>query len=287
MASFTSANLKIKRAHSQAEELERQMRDVFGPGNMEHVFGPGPGEGEAYAFITERQANPREWRTVFRLLAEPSETWGVLLGEIVHNLRSALDHLVYEASAPDENGRPLSGTEFPIFIDEDKFRSEARGGGLYKIRGLTAETRAFVESVQPFRSKNPRRHSLWALQDLSNTDKHRLLNMVVAAYRLDGPLSIEFTPSQGIKLTESDTNAQIEIGISSGVLEDGAECLSFNTLSIFPDDTEVNVSLNVGFEVQMRDASPSVQGIHLPRLLSAIGKTSGNMMNMFKQLNPA
>ena len=286
MASFTSAGLKIERAYSQALELERQMRDVFGPGNMEHVFGPGPGEGKAYALITERQANPREWRTVFRLLAQPSETWGVLLGEIVHNLRSALDHLVYEASSLDKNGRPLSDTEFPIFVDEDKFRSERRPGGLYKIRGLNAETRAFVESMQPFHSENPRLHHLWALRELSNADKHRLLNFVVAAYRIEGPLLIKFTPSEGVKITDDNSRVEVELGIRPGVLEDGAECLSFTTLSIFPDDTKVDVNLSVAFEIQMGDASPSVQGMHLPWMLSAIGETTGRAMNEFKKLNP-
>ena len=79
----------------------------------------------------------------------PPTEWSVVIGEIIHGLRTALDHAVYALSTPDD-GDPPSGTEFPIFKDESKFRNTNRPGGLWKIRGLSDAAQDVVASVQPF-----------------------------------------------------------------------------------------------------------------------------------------
>ena len=83
-----------------------------------------------------------------------------------------------------EQGKVPVGTEFPIFIEETRYRSTERVGSLYKIRGLADDAQAVIENIQPWqRRENPEGHRLWALQEISNWDKHRLLHLtnVVAA----------------------------------------------------------------------------------------------------------
>src|SRR5688572_21395332 len=171
MPTFQSAFLKIRRAESQAKDLGGEINKFFSSSN-----------GRAYGIIFERNADARQWRAIFRVLKQLPDEWPVALGEIIHNLRSVLDHLVYEASAPDENGIPLTGTEYPIFIDEAEYR---RRNGPRKIRGLNDATRAFVEQHQPFTNRDSTKIPyLWLLHQLSNTDKHRLLNVIVRVHPL-------------------------------------------------------------------------------------------------------
>src|SRR4051812_23942073 len=46
---------------------------------------------------------------------EPPRSLGPVIGDVLHNLRSALDHLVYELSTA--RARRSSNTQFPIFTD--------------------------------------------------------------------------------------------------------------------------------------------------------------------------
>jgi hypothetical protein len=110
----------------------------------------------------------------------PAVRWGLMLGDCVHNMRSALDHLVWALSGPE----PPPKTEFPIFHEREKFEAVSRGGGRYKIRGVKdPKARTLIESVQPCYSDRPTKtgHQLWSLQELSNVDKHQVLHLGVAA----------------------------------------------------------------------------------------------------------
>jgi hypothetical protein len=114
----------------------------------------------------------------------PAIEWGVVVGDVIHNLRSGLDHLAYAlclANAPTEE--PPNGTEFPIFAAEDGFDRRDRGGGLYKIRGMASEAQEAIRALQPYLHGNAAEsQSLWLLQKMSNIDKHRYLHLTVIGY---------------------------------------------------------------------------------------------------------
>jgi hypothetical protein len=96
----------------------------------------------------------------------------ILVGEVLYNLRSALDYLVYELARLD-SGTIQEGTQFPI---EDKATSfeqrcdESRKRGVY-LRGLSEKHKAMIRDLQPCHGCD------WTgkLRDLSNPDKHREL----------------------------------------------------------------------------------------------------------------
>ena len=54
---------------------------------------------------------------------------------------------------------------------------EAKAGP--KIKGISPGARAIVESLQPYRAwpDHPKSTTIWAIHDLCNTDKHRVLNL--------------------------------------------------------------------------------------------------------------
>ncbi|HEX5040054.1 MAG TPA: hypothetical protein VFW95_07975 [Candidatus Limnocylindria bacterium] len=109
--------------------------------------------------------------------------WALLLGDGIHNLRSALDHAVYACSGP----RPPARCEFPIFLDRTKFFRPVsdESGGLYKIRGIKDPViRALIEGAQPWQNpRRPKYHWFWIVHELDIQDKHRLITPVVMTPR--------------------------------------------------------------------------------------------------------
>jgi hypothetical protein len=125
------------------------------------------------------QFDPKTGRLTVRVLVanSPEPMWGVRVGEIVHNFRSALDHVVWElAGRPDARG---SKTQFPIFETEAGF--DDRGTRPF-LKHVDQSAVALVRSEQPFypgadggieASQSP----LWHLKQLSDIDKHRTLHL--------------------------------------------------------------------------------------------------------------
>jgi hypothetical protein len=118
-----------------------------------------------------------------RLLKPIPVDWAVILGEAIHDLRSALDQAVYWLTV-DWTGRPLKGTQFPVYTRKANFeqwskkqRAWSSSGGMYKIRGIGPGPQAFIEALQPYPQRF-RRFYCWdvrAVHDLWNQDKHRLV----------------------------------------------------------------------------------------------------------------
>lgn len=156
---------KFARAEAHAKQLDARI--IPGIAKVEGMY---RGESTLYKLVPEFNDEFTECRLHIEQIGEPPiDDWAVILGDVLHNLRSCLDHLAHQlaiAHKPDED--PPSGTEFPIFVDGEKFRSRDRGGGLYKIRGLSPEA---IETLQPHDTPQ---HPLWVLQQMSNADKHRL-----------------------------------------------------------------------------------------------------------------
>jgi hypothetical protein len=104
--------------------------------------------------------------------------WALIVGDIVHNLRCALDHLVLQLAVL--NGTSLAvaseSTFFPVCIDGTSFRSSVKGFKQHISRDALAALKAF----QPYcagKIKNipSERSVLYIISKLDNIDKHRML----------------------------------------------------------------------------------------------------------------
>jgi hypothetical protein len=219
----------------------------------------------------------REWRSVFRRFKEPPEMWPVQIGEIIHNLRSALDQLVYEASSLDENGNPRRGTEFPIFDDYPAEPSEERRWRR-KVEGLNDATNGLVVQCQPFSYTGTAEfHKLSMLQSMSNTDKHRLLNFA-ATYDLNGDI-IWNMPGGDLPRNEIEA---MEIR----PLDFDVEVLYLRTRSALPSDTQLEPKANISFEVLFDESTPGALRAVIP-LITQIGQLVGQIRGAFIHSNPA
>lgn len=97
-----------------------------------------------------------------------------VIGDAIHNLRTALDHLA--AAAVRSAGQvPTRYTGFPIYEKEADFD----GGHTGKLAGAPPEFITFVKGLKPY--LHPKSGSgggnidLWVLTQLDNLDKHDIL----------------------------------------------------------------------------------------------------------------
>jgi hypothetical protein len=116
----------------------------------------------------------------------------VLCGDVVHNLRSALDHLANCLVVANE-GTPKEGpggTQFPIASPEKASIADIEG------RGVSDNAMGLVRDVQPRAPSDP----LAILNGLSNVDKHRTLNLLNVDFQNVDVLDMPQHLGEGLKL---------------------------------------------------------------------------------------
>jgi hypothetical protein len=132
-----------------------------------------PGSPRHWGFVQEIHDKGR--KHFFRLrFADPIPVdWAVILGEAIHDLRSALDQVVYWLTV-DWTRKPLKGSAFPVCTSTATFASARR-----KIRGIGPGPQAFIEALQPYPQRYRRFYcrDLRTVHDLWNHDKHRLVHL--------------------------------------------------------------------------------------------------------------
>lgn len=104
----------------------------------------------------------------------PDEMISILVGEVIHNLRSALDYLVYALAWADSR-KFQEKTQFPI-DDSPRVFKQRKEGKRSGLTGLNRSHIAEIERLQPYKRCD------WTkrLRDLSNHDKHRELIKVTS-----------------------------------------------------------------------------------------------------------
>ena len=121
--------LKIIRAKSEIERLA----------GVEDAF-----RQEAQYRVVKAEFNPKSGKHVYRVrVSGPplSDNWGIWIGEIAHNLRSALDHLVYQLALLESQPKTVAADrrlQFPIFLvgsssNKKKITFESRGKNMIKL----------------------------------------------------------------------------------------------------------------------------------------------------------
>jgi hypothetical protein len=198
--SFTSARLKYERALRHRHELEQALLQAHeNKADRVKLSGKPTASGSEYIFVVTA--------TVY---SGAIEHWGLVLGDFLSNLRSALDHLVWEiVSAVAAPAKPRL-IQFPIA------RSTAELQDNQTFASIPPAFRAPIERFQPFKtspndwtpSGDSSIHPLLQLQHLSNRDKHRIVTpLLVAPDQLGIPL-----PRTDNVTIEVDRLLPLEIG---------------------------------------------------------------------------
>jgi hypothetical protein len=148
---FLGAKLKIERAKGHISNLEEAIKAFFAR--------------EPYAILD--QVDPKSGETIYRVQVKecvPIE-FSAALGDIVHNLRSALDLLLCDlVRAAGNTVERRHG--FPIFPSVKDYRAGAKG----KISGVSPATERFIDRLKPYDGGNT---SLFNLHRLDILDKHQ------------------------------------------------------------------------------------------------------------------
>lgn len=97
----------------------------------------------------------------------------LIIGDAVHNLRSALDFLMWQLVEAG-GGVPDKTTYFPVADGPQQYASAMGKGEIHKI---ASDARDIIHSVQPFICWD---QTLWLLHHLDIMDKHRLLLVAMA-----------------------------------------------------------------------------------------------------------
>ncbi len=153
-----SHQIKLARADKHLHALDRAIKDFvdYEPYEIEAKFDPDSGY---YIFRVESHE-------------DPAAEFSVIIGDVLSNLRSALDHLAF---ALNLRGGPLPNpkvSQFPIFKDPDDFARRAP----QMIPNVRGAARTEVEALQPYHGGV--NSFLWELNELCSADKHRLLHVV-------------------------------------------------------------------------------------------------------------
>jgi hypothetical protein len=154
---------KIVRASEHLVALEDEIVAYLSPG--------------VARFASNVNRKTRTLRFDFELVVEPPLPLSVIVGDVVHNARSALDHLWAALIRSTDKS-------FPIFHDIDEW-NDAKPKAL---RRVPTGAHTLIDSLQPCSGTDDGK-LIGFLNVLSNRDKHKILNLT-AAYAKESRLAI-------------------------------------------------------------------------------------------------
>lgn len=119
-------------------------------------------------FPSHLKRNEHTVRVFFNVLIEPPIPLSIIVGDVVHNTRTSLDHLWGALTRSDKGGFPCE--KDPVRWRDTKAES---------LRSLPKGAPAIIEGLQPCSGTDDGR-LLGALNQLSNRDKHKTINLTAA-----------------------------------------------------------------------------------------------------------
>jgi hypothetical protein len=154
---LAGCHAKLNRANEHLDSLQTEVRGY--PISVEILPEHDPQRGELILRVTRVPEFPIRW--------------GTLIGDALHNWRSALDYLAHELIKLDD-GKYWSHSQFPIADEIENLAKSWRFQGT--MERLSPEHRALMEFFQPYTSTwDPKQDTLVWLRFLSDLDKHRVI----------------------------------------------------------------------------------------------------------------
>ncbi|MGD0445725.1 MAG: hypothetical protein ABSA39_17460 [Edaphobacter sp.] len=170
---------RISRAEAHSKSLSQSWNNVF--------------EGDLYTVDVNVNHDGTGTIEITPKLSDFARGFSLQLGELLYQLRAALDSCVYAAAVID-SGKEVppnaGGLEFPICTKHDRFIELAAN-----IAPLSKQRRALIEAVQPYNTPDipaalmigNYNRSLFILNNWARKDRHRRLHIV-------GTLGFDFSP---------------------------------------------------------------------------------------------
>jgi|ERR1019366_3453912 hypothetical protein len=134
-------------------------------------------ESHPYTFGVKRNPKTRELIYYVDHSTPIPPKFPVIAGDVVHDLRSALEHLAGQLVDSHDPTKLGKHTGFPIFEDAPKYKTYSPR----KVQGMRPEAIKAIDTVEPY--KGGKGESLWVLHELNRIDKHCLLIIAGTALR--------------------------------------------------------------------------------------------------------
>ena len=157
---ITGSRLRVKRAHKHLNELERKAQSFL----ARHP--------ESFT----RQLDPKHLDYFLYEIAPnrpPPVTLGPVFGDVVHNLRSVLDHVAWNLALRNLSGtgeQPYEFTSFPIMLN---FTAGSIKNFWDSLSDVLPAAIPDILDLQPAQGSNPADEPLAVLNRMWNADKHR------------------------------------------------------------------------------------------------------------------
>lgn len=256
-ASLDGVRVKMRRAKDHLTELRSRL---------------GPIASDVTRSIVGAPAEDDPSTLIYRVTRVPDidPMIAAITGDIVHNLRSALDHLAWQLVVLD-NGQPTRDTMFPLH--ESSVNQHGNPRVLTIQPGITdPQIMAAVEAMQPYAEAkyghDPRTDALGIIGRLDNVDKHRLLLTVVHALDRDMPAYWG--------LNEGDPSPRYDFNLNSLSADDRVATFYFDGATP-PAHFEPNLKLAVTI------AEPDAvwgQGLDIVEVLDGLRRTVAREINI-------
>jgi len=258
---FPSAQLKIDRANHHIGDVEARI-NVFLKTNP---------------CTLRAKHNPQTAHTEYLVeeVAEVDSIISLVIGDAVHNLRSALDHLAV-ALVKDAGALPSKITYFPIADSLGKYVSTALG----QVNGISIADKTRIDGFKPYLGGDDR---FWGLHRIDIADKH---NLILTQTQCMG----------GINYSVSEADAFASLGFpnflrASPSIEKKSLLIPLvgppfvpkkgEILFRFPGDTEKNEDMQPSFDIAFGDVEVFKGKQVLPSLRDLATLVQGTV-NAFK-----
>lgn len=208
----------------------------------------------------------------------------LIAGDVLQNLRSALDHLAHQLIAIG-TGRPgpFLYAYFPILNDAAGYKAGKNG----LIKGMRPEAVKTIDAIKPYKGGND---PLWRLHKLNQIDKHRVLITVGSVFQSvdlggyglrnmlkamppDSPTRealAEMVEKNALQAFFKPANRTFPLKVGEALFIDGP-------------DAEVDEKLQFRFEVVLSESNIT-EGEPLVETLEAITASVGNVIGQLAPL---
>ncbi len=242
MSSLAGAKAKVERAKQHIRDLNTEIRAFL--------------DGQPYTISTKNDLQTRKLIYYVADVRSVPLSIAAITGDVIQNLRSALDHLAYELVVVGTGSAgPHTRVYFPIFSSASKYEA----GEDAHTKGMRKDAIDAIDAVKPYNGGND---TLWKLHELNRIDKHRLLLTAGSHFQsvdLGAYLSQQFRsmtgrdyPTLSVFVRPADRMFPLKTG---------------DELFIDPPGAEVNKEMKFTFEVAINEptiveSQPIIETVH-------------------------
>lgn len=226
---------KLARAEKLINELRRENLNFFKKGDFKSEIVRNPETGRQQLVATKVQT--------------PPVSHSLIVGDILYNLRSCLDHLVHQLIVANTGAQPTYRTyEFPIFVTESQFNKNVHR----LLHDVSPDGVERVKQVQPFTFERPKDTSLYNLNEMGLVDKHRLPLLAVIRGRVSA-------------MTAEDENTEMMWfgGGYDDLVEAGSVLATFDAR--VPDSMKLNAI--VAFDMALADGPHELPAVRMMEMM--------------------